>query len=337
MNKNSGNTLNGDFHILDCTLRDGSYVHNFQFTSKDTEFIFSNLQNFGIKYIEIGHGRGLGAYRTASSSITSDEEHLIAASKVKSNAYCGMFCIPGLGTLEDIDLAYAYKMDFIRIGANLEEVEKTAPFIERAKKYGMFVCVNYMKSYTADPVIFAQKAQLSIKYGANLVYLVDSAGGMLPDELIQYLDVLKDTVDIPFGFHGHNNLGLASANSLIAQKKGAYLIDTTLQGLGRGAGNASTEQVVLALYSAGIDLGIDVNQLIDFSYENIQPLLLQKGLSPIDLISGYAKFHSDYTPVINKYAAQYGVDPKKLIIELCKITQLNAPKELVKEIALKLS
>ncbi len=119
----------------------------------------------------------------------------------------------------------------------------------------------------------------------------------------------------------------------MAQSKGATIVDTTLQGLGRGAGNTPTEQMLLTLARTGIDLGVNINQLIDFGFEYVQPLLPEKGLNPIDIISGYSLFHSNYVSVIKKYSNKYCVDPKELIPELCKINKVDAPEALVNEVA----
>ncbi|MCX6983738.1 MAG: 4-hydroxy-2-oxovalerate aldolase [Lentisphaerae bacterium] len=327
-----------DVRILDCTLRDGSYVNNFQFSASDTKLICMALDSAGVTHIEIGHGLGLGAYRKGGSlsSAATDEEYLQAAAEGVKKSNFGMFCIPGFAEVSDIDLAHSYGMDFIRIGTNVHEIEKSEPFIERAKKHGMMVCANYMKSYTLPPQKLAEKAVLSGKYGADYIYIVDSAGGMLPSELSTYIKALKEKVSVGLGYHGHNNLGLAVANSLLASDLGVHFIDTSLQGLGRGGGNAPTEQMLLVMERAGYKHKIDMFKILDIGFDIISPLLVQTGLNPIDLVSGFALFHSSYIPVIKKYSNKYCVDPRALIIELCKTDQVNADPALVERIASKL-
>lgn len=321
--------------ILDTTLRDGSYVNRFQFSAFDTELLCEKLDETGVKFIEIGHGLGLGAYRKGGeyAAAATDEEYLKAASKAVGNSSFGMFCIPGIAELEDLDIAHNYGMDFIRVGTNVTEVEKSAPFIEKAKKFGMMVCANYMKSYVLSPAEIIKKAELSKEYGADLIYIVDSAGGMLPGELREYVLAIKENVDIKLGYHGHNNLGLAVSNSLLAAELGMSFIDTSLQGFGRSGGNAPTEQMILVFSRAGYDHGIDIFKTLDAGFDIIQPLILQAGLNPIDMISGYALFHSSYMPLIREYSSKYCIDPKELIIELCKVNQIDAPVELLEKIA----
>lgn len=321
--------------ILDCTLRDGSYVNRFQFSAYDTKYLCKKLQAAGVQLIEVGHGLGLGASRKGGefTALATDEEYLAAAAEVVNEAKFGMFCIPGIATLDDIDLAHKYGMDFIRIGANVTEAEVTKAYIEKAKAYGMTVCVNFMKSYALPPAEFSEKAVLANEYGADVIYIVDSAGGMLPSELADYIKAVQDKVDITLGFHGHNNMGLASALSLDAVNLGVNYIDTSLQGLGRSAGNTPTEQFVLLMNRIGVETGIDQYKVMDLGFDTIQPLLPQAGQNPIDLIAGYSLFHSSYIPVIRKCSTHYCVDPRELIVELCKRDQINAPEELVDEIA----
>ena len=243
-----------------------------------------------------------------------------------------MFCIPGIARLEDVDMAAEHGMGFIRIGTNVTEVAESQPFIERARELGMFVFSNFMKSYAVEPREFAAFAQQSIQYGSQSIYIVDSAGGMLPHELQGYINAVRD-VGAPFAFHGHNNLGLAVGNSLTAHAAGACLIDGSLLGMGRSSGNAPTEQLVAALHRQGLAQGIDLIKTLDLGAQYIKPLHTTNEWRDIDLITGLALFHSSYMKKIRTYAGRYEVDPRLLIIEVCKRDKVNAPDELVEEVA----
>lgn len=164
--------------ILETTLRDGSYAVNFSFSSSDTSIICKELEDAGFKYIEIGHGVGLNATnRGYGDAAQTDEEYMIAAESVLKKAKYGMFCIPGIARLEDIDLAAKHHMGFIRVGTNATEVPNSEPYIKRAKDHGMFVTANFMKSYILPPHKFAEQVKLSEKYGADLMLKADLAIG----------------------------------------------------------------------------------------------------------------------------------------------------------------
>jgi 4-hydroxy 2-oxovalerate aldolase len=327
-----------DLRLLDCTLRDGSYAVNFQFTALDTSEICSALDRVGIPLIEVGHGVGLGASRAGmGQSAETDEAYLTAAASAVKRAKFGAFCIPGIARLEDVDMAADLGMGFIRVGTNVTEVESSEPFIARAKKHDMFVASNFMKSYATSPAAFAEKAVLSESYGSDAVYLVDSAGGMLADEVTSYISAVQDVCNITLGFHGHNNLGLAVSHALAAVSAGVKIIDTTLQGLGRSSGNVPTELFALLLARIEVDLGLDPLELIDIGEKYVKPLIRTQGLDALDMVGGYAQFHSSYMGIIRKYSTKHRVDPRKLIISLCSVDKVNAPEELVERLAKELS
>ncbi len=325
--------------ILECTLRDGSYAINFQFTKEDTITIASALEELGFDMIEIGHGVGLGASENGKGvAAETDEVYLQAGAEAIKNADWGMFCIPGIAELRHIDMAAEYGMKFIRIGTNISDYEDSKPFIEKAKKHNMFVCSNFMKSYASKPEVFAKNASEVKKYGSDLIYIVDSAGGMLPEEVEKYILAVKDNTDsLRLGFHGHNNLGLGIANALVATELGVDVIDTSLQGFGRSAGNTSTEQFLSILMRKGIDMDIDPISVMSVSEKYIYPIIQKKGLNSVDMISGLALFHSSYLPIIEEYALKYRIDPLKLIVAVSEKNKVEAKPELVEEIAMKLS
>ena len=324
--------------ILEVTLRDGSYMIDFKFTATDTAVICAELERVGFSTIEIGHGIGLGASRVEKwQAAETDETYMKVAVETLKKADWGMFCIPGIASLDDVDLAAKYGMDFIRVGTNVNEVDSSAAFIERAKKHGMTVCANFMKSYAMPPREFAQMARRSQDYGADVLYIVDSAGGMLTNEMEDYIHAMQDTCDVALGFHGHNNLELGIANSLRAIELGVELVDTSLQGMGRGGGNVPTEILLLVLRRKGLLTDIDVLQVMDVGDKYIKPLLLDQGYNSIDMVGGFAQFHSSYMSIINEFSGRYAVDPRELIIEVCKINTVDAPRKLVEEVAQKLA
>ena len=321
-------------NILETTLRDGSYAIDFSFTTADTRRICKELESAGFEYIEIGHGIGLNASKSGyGKAIQTDTEYLEAASNVLEKAKFGMFCIPGIARLEDIDLAAKFNMKFIRIGTNANEVEKSQRFIERAKKHGMFVAANYMKSYTISPKEFAKQVKFSQEYGADMVYVVDSAGGMFEKDIEKYYYAIREISNISLGYHGHNNLSMGVANSLKAVELGFDFVDSSLQGLGRSSGNAPTECLVAALIKLGYDLDLNLFKVLEIGQNLIKPMLNSKGLHPLDIVAGFADFHSSFMKLIHKYAAKYSVNPAVLIIEISKVNKTNVEETELDRIA----
>jgi len=325
------------FKILETTLRDGSYSINFTFTSELTGLVCKKLEESGFELIEIGHGTGLNASNLGyGKAKQTDEEYMIAANTNLRNSKYGMFCIPGIAKLSDIDLAAKHDMGFIRIGTDVINVEKSKEFIKLAKDYGMLVASNYMKSYAQNEEKFAEKVKLSESYGADIVYIVDSAGGMFPEDIKNYFNAIRNISKISVGFHAHDNLGLAISNSITALEMGIEVIDSSLQGLGRSSGNACTEVLLLALEKKGYDTGIDYQKVFALGYDHIQKLIRVSGKSPLDIIAGFSDFHSSYMLKILECSKQNEVNPITLIMEITKTDKLNLNVTKLDEIAKKL-
>jgi 4-hydroxy-2-oxovalerate aldolase len=321
--------------LLDTTLRDGSYVVDFQFTREDTAVLAAALDSHGVHYIEVGHGMGLGASRLARfRAAESDAAYMSAAGSVVRDGRWGMFCIPGIATLEDLDLAAAHGMHFVRIGTNVTETEEATPFIRRARALGLEVFANFMKTYALSPAEVAERAAQVAGDGAQIVCVVDSAGGMLPEDVSAYVTSIRQRLDVAVGYHGHNNLDLAVANTLAAVNAGALVVDTSLRGMGRSAGNASTEKTLFALLRRGIDLGIDPIAMLNIAEQRIDPMIERpnRGQS-LDVVTGYAQFHSSYMGLVTDVARERAVDARALIIGVTREDKIDAPRQLVERVA----
>lgn len=326
--------MSDSINILETTLRDGSYACNFNFSVDETRLICEGLEHAGIGYIEIGHGVGLGASgERYGFAREPDEMYLKAAASSIVRAKYGVFCIPGIASLEDIDKAADGGCSFIRIGTNATEVGKSESYIARAKSRGLEVMTNYMKSYLLSPKEFAENVLRSESFGADIVYVVDSAGGMFEDDVRSYINAIRRVSEITIGFHGHNNLGMAVANNLVAIDAGATFVDMSLQGLGRSSGNAPTECCVAALQKKGLCNNIDLISLLDMGKEWIEPLIQKKGLDTLGVIAGLADFHSSYMPKIQRCCTRFNVRPEPLIIEYSKYNKLDIDEALLNKVA----
>ncbi|MGB7339483.1 MAG: hypothetical protein WBC91_11380 [Phototrophicaceae bacterium] len=320
--------------IMEVTLRDGSYVIDFQFTAEDTAMLVSALEGAGFRWIEIGHGLGLNAQdKGKRRAVASDEDHLKAASATVKTAKWGMFFIPGIGQAEDIELAAQYKMDFIRIGTDATEIERAKPFIELAKLLGMFVCYNAMKSYAVTPEAFADVAQKTQTWGADMVYIVDSAGTMLPEDVAAFIEAIKARCDVPIGFHGHDNLSMGMANTLQAIESGAAIVDSSLRGMGRSAGNVITEALLAIMQQHNYAKDIDLKATMDISAGLIAPLVPGRGLDTMAITAGLAGFHSSFTAKVKTYAEKHDIDVRDLIVRLCEQNRVDAPDDLLEQLS----
>ncbi|NLB83005.1 MAG: 4-hydroxy-2-oxovalerate aldolase, partial [Synergistaceae bacterium] len=168
------------------------------------------------------------------------------------------------------------------------------------------------------------------------VTIMDSAGYMLPKETEDYVKVMKKTVSIPVGFHGHNNLGLAVANGIAAWRAGASSLDCGIMGMARSAGNIPTEVIMAVLQRFGEAKNFDLLSLLSSIDNEIMPSLkdyFTNPIPPLALILGIAGCHSNYLPMFKEVAKSYSVDLYKLILEV-SIQDKKAPsRDLIEGIA----
>ena len=328
-----------DIIVLECTLRDGSYAIDFQFTAEDTYVLCQAMEKAGFRWIEVGHGVGLGASGPQHGvAACTDEEYLDAASRALNHARFGAFFIPGLGTKRHLDMARHYGMGFVRVGTNITHSEEAHEYIAYAKNLGMIVSYNAMKSYVVTPEEFIERTKPMVDLGVDIVQLVDSAGGMLPSEVTHYTELMRASLPVRIGFHGHNNFMLANANNLAALAAGATVLDSTLQSMGRGAGNAQTEIMLVLYEKLGIPTGIDIVETMNIGERLVRIRMKEgHGVTALEVISGKAMFHSSYLKRIHDAVQAFNVDEKVLIIEVSRVDKVNPSEELIFQVARELA
>ncbi len=321
--------------ILECTLRDGSYAIDFKFTENDTAVLASVLGRLGFRWIEVGHGIGLGAARAGKGAMPASDERLIeAAKRAAPNALIGCFFIPGIGTVDQLKSARSAGLDFVRIGYNAPEIEDAFPYLALAKELGLKVCLNFMKTYGISADTFGEKARAGAAAGADVVYCVDSAGSMFPEDVHRYLSAARERSQCELGFHGHSNLQFAVANAVEAVRCGATFIDTTLYGLGRSAGNVPTEIAVAVFNNLGIESRIDLFDVMDAAEEFMGPLMSQMQLyDMMSVAMGCSQFHSSFLPRVAAAARKHGVELRRLVVAMGKLDPVNLSEDNLDRVA----
>lgn len=325
--------------LLDCTLRDGSYVVDFAFTETDTAVFTSEISKLSIPYIEVGHGIGLGASRCGFGDAgASDADYIRIAKDNCGGKQIGVFAIPGVAQLDDVRIARDNGSDFIRIGSDVNRVPYSKEFIELAKSLGMYVFSNIMKSYTVSAYDFGILAKECIDYGSDCLYIVDSSGSMSNYEISIYAAQVRKQVgdSVSLGFHGHNNLGMAVANALWCIGIEFDVIDVTLHGIGRGGGNVPTEQLMAAMLNKSSVTHDELIEVMDIGDRLVSPISGYLPHRQLDIISGAVGFHSSYMPLIMRAAKQYNIDPRVLIVEVSRIERVTLDQNIVFDIASKL-
>lgn len=305
--------------LLECTLRDGSYAIDFQFTKEFTQDFCGAIEQLGFKYIEVGHGMGIGAGTVHRQAAATDEEYGEAAQNGAKNSKWGMFAQPSFSTIGSIRRLRNIGMSFIRIGIDVENLNLGIEFAQECSEIGLEVYINLMKSHksSADSLVTSISFFGELRY-IDGFYLVDSAGGMLQSSVQEYCEKLRDSLGdtLKLGFHGHDNLGLALPNSILAIRNGFNLIDCTMQGMGRSAGNANAERLISLLSREQIDTSIDPIEVMKVSEKYIRPLLPKAGHSGLDTMAGFVLFHTAYMENLLNLARKERIDPYYLMKEI---------------------
>jgi 4-hydroxy 2-oxovalerate aldolase len=325
----------GKIHIVDTTLRDGSHAVSHSFTPEQAAAIAGGLDKAGVDFIEISHGDGIaGSSINYGFSKVPELELIEAASKVVKKARLGVLLLPGIGTIEDLKRARDKGANAVRIATHVTEADIAVQHTGWAKQAGMFTAGFLMMSHMASPEKIVEQAKIFADAGADYINLADSAGYMVPGDVRERVGALKAAVSLPVGFHAHNNLGLAVANSLAAVEAGAVYIDATCRGLGAGAGNTQIEVFASLMRRLGRETGVDIYKLMDVAEEIVEPLMQRPQTIRTDsLMLGYAGVYSSFLLHTRRAAEQFGLAPRDILVELGWRRMVGGQEDMILDVA----
>lgn len=324
--------------ILDCTLRDGSYPINYAYSLKDTLTICKTLESAGVSDIEVGHGMGLGASSAKfGESLHSDLEYIEAAVDAVTESSIGVFAIAGVATSSQLKKAHRAGIKFVRVGADVDKLESTMELLGHARDLGLRASLNMMKTYAYPKELVLGALDCILHTDIETVSIVDSAGTMLPLQVSEYVEFLSQRIEPKIGFHGHNNLQLAIANSLAAAHAGASVLDATMRGIGRSSGNAQIEVLVPVLIKSGFNIKINYRQLTNFTDLFFQQPYPKYGIDGIELACGVHGLHSSFLPQLVDFSNNRDIDLIELIEEVTSQSLTEVAEASLTEAALKLA
>ncbi len=328
--------------LTDTTLRDGSHTVSHQFTPDDVMKVVSALDDAGIDMIELGHGDGLTGSSINYGFGKYDDYSLVrAAASVIKNAKLTVLLIPGIGTAEALEKARECGATAVRVATHVTEADIAEQHIKAAKDMGLFTVGFLMMAHMADVDRVVEEGLKMESYGADVVYVTDSGGAMLPKDVTEKISAMRRNLKVPIGHHSHNNLGVSIANSLAAIEAGATYIDGSLSGLGAGAGNTSTETLVAVLNRMNIEHNADLYKTMDASTKALIPILEEKGvrtqLNLDAMMIGYAGVYSSFLLHTKRAAERFNVDVRDVLVELGRRRAVGGQEDWIIEVAYEMS
>lgn len=246
--------------ILDCTLRDGGYYNNWDFEPVIVNEYLNAVAQAGVHYVELGLRNfpkqgflGPFAYTTENYldqielpvgpiyGVMVDAKTLLSSSYSLDDAIDKLFV-----------QASESKIGLVRIAAHFHEIEYCGPIAKRLKEKGYLVGFNMMQAGGKSSEVIKEKVnEINAWHCVDALYFADSLGNMDEIEVKRIISIVKEFWGGDIGIHTHNNMGKALDNTVIAMKHGVSWLDVTITGMGRGAGNAQTENLLAYLNTKG--------------------------------------------------------------------------------------
>lgn len=327
--------------VHDMTLRDGMHPKRHLMTLEQMKSIACGLDEAGIPLIEVTHGDGLGG-----SSVNygfpahTDEEYLGAVIPLMKKAKVSALLLPGIGTVDHLRMAHDLGVHTIRVATHCTEADVSEQHITLARKLDMDTVGFLMMAHMNTPEGLVSQAKLMEGYGANCIYITDSAGYMLPDDVIARLTAIRAALkpETELGFHGHHNMAMGVANSIAAVECGANRIDAASAGLGAGAGNTPMEVLIAVCDRMGIETGVDVWKIQDVAEDLVVPIMdFPIRIDRDALTLGYAGVYGSFLLFAKRAGKKYGIPSRDLLVELGRRGMVGGQEDMIEDTAMTLA
>lgn len=327
--------------LTDTSLRDGSHHKRHQFTVEDVRSIVAALDGAGVPVIEVTHGDGLGGSSfNYGFSLTPEQDLIKVAAETATQAKIAVLMLPGVGVKDDILVSQDNGASIVRIATHCTEADVSVQHFQLARERGLETVGFLMMAHSQPPEALARQARIMADAGCQCVYVVDSAGALVLEQVSDRVEALVAELgdDAQVGFHGHENLGLSVANSVAAARAGARQIDGSVRGFGAGAGNTPLEAFVGVCDKLGFETGVDFFKIVDAAEDVVRPVMPEECLlDRMALMMGYAGVYSSFLKHAYTQAQRYGVSGAQILIRAGERRLVGGQEDQLIDIALELS
>lgn len=329
-----------DIRITDSTLRDGSHAIRHKFSEEQVRAVVCALDGAGVEVIEVTHGDGLGGSSFNYGFAAVDDITLVRAAVGEAKrAKIAVLLLPGLGTVTDLKAAADAGASVARIATHCTEADVSEQHFAAARDLGMETVGFLMLAHRLDPAGMARQARIMVDAGAQCVYVTDSAGALVLSEAQDRVLALVEEIgsEAEVGFHGHQNLSLGIANSVLAVRAGARQVDGALCALGAGAGNAPTEVLAATFDRLGISTGVSVDGVLAAAEDVLRPLIPRlPWMDRASVVQGYAGVYSSFLLHAQRAAERYGVPAHTILQRVGEAGYVGGQEDMIIDVALRL-
>ncbi len=330
-----------DILIHDMSMRDGMHSKHEQISVDEMVTFATALDAARVPLLQVTHGAGLGGNSLQHGfAMASNEEYISAVSDAVENTVISVLLIPGIGTIDELKSAYASGARSVHVATHCTEADTSPLHIATARALGMDTTGFLMMSHLNDAKGCAAQGKLMETYGAQTVYITDSAGFMLPQDVTERVDALRNLLnpETEIGFHAHHNLGMGVANSIAAVKAGATRIDCSVAGMGAGAGNCPTEVFAAVCDRMDIATGVDLFALMDIAEDIVTPMLDAPARVDRDALTlGYCGVYSTFLHKAKAAAQKYGIPARSILLELGRQKMIGGQEDMIESVAITMS
>lgn len=330
-----------DLRLTDTCLRDGSHHKRHQFTVDEVRSIIGALDAAGVPVLEVTHGDGLGGSSfNYGFSHTPEQELIKVAAETAQRARIAFLMLPGVGTKDDIREAQGNGGSICRIATHCTEADTAEQHFGLARELGLETVGFLMMSHTQPPEVLARQARIMVDAGCQCVYVVDSAGALILEGVSDRVSALVAEIgsEASVGFHGHENLDLGAANTVMAVRAGATQIDGSVRRFGAGAGNTPLEAFVGICDKLGWRTGVDFLSILDASEDVVRPAMPEEcRLDRMTMMMGYAGVYSSFLKHAATAAERYDVSGAAILAEAGRRGLIGGQEDQLVDIALGLA
>ncbi|MDJ0877946.1 MAG: 4-hydroxy-2-oxovalerate aldolase [Halieaceae bacterium] len=325
--------------VHDMCLRDGMHPMRHQITVEQMVAVAKAMDEARVPLIEVTHGDGLGGKSVNYGfPAASDEEYLRAVCSVVEFTKVSALLLPGIGTVDHLKMAVDCGISTIRVATHCTEADVSEQHIGMASQIDGLDTVGFlMMAHMIPAEELVEQLKLMESYGANCVYITDSAGYMLPDDVTDRVKLARQELkpETEIGFHGHHNLAMGIANSLAAVEAGASRIDGSMAGLGAGAGNTPLEVFIAVCERMGVETGVDLFKAMDIAEDLIVPMMEQPIRIDRDALTlGYAGVYSSFLLFAKRSAEKYNLSSRDILVELGRRKTVGGQEDMIEDLAL---